>query len=85
MAKKTVAIGDNSDAQLHSFFERINTLIDEKDKIVADLKELYIEIKKEDVDTKALKKAVAISRKDREKWNAEQEALDAMLAKLGMI
>ena len=85
MAKKAADIGDNSDGKLNSFVRRINSLLDERDKIGEDLKELRAEIKGDGFNTKALMKAVTISRKDQEKWRAEQEELDLYLGKLGLI
>ena len=85
MAKEPAGIGDNSDGKLDSLVRRINSLLDDRDKIGEDLKELRAEIKGDGFNTKALMKAVAISRKDQEKWRAEQEELDLYLGKLGLI
>ena len=82
---KKAAIGDNSDGKFESFIRRVNSLLDERDKVGEDLKELRNEMKSDGINTKALMKAVTISRKDQEKWRAEQEELDLYLGKLGLI
>ena len=81
---KTASAGDNSNERLKSFSERINNLLDEQDRVKEDLKELYAECKDEGFNVKALKKAVGISRKDMEKWKAEEDELDVYLVALGL-
>ena len=76
--------GDNSNERLKSFSERINNLLDEKDRIGEDLKEVYAEAKSDGFNTKALRKAVVISRKDKAEWQAEQDEIDLYLAALGV-
>ena len=84
MAKKATT-GDNSNEHLKAFVERINNLLDEKERVGADLKELYAEVKSEGFNTKALKKAVAISRKDKDDYLAEQTEIDLILDALGIL
>ena len=62
--------------QLQSFSERIMRLEDDKAAIVTDLKEVYNEAKDSGLDTKILRKAVRLLRRDPAEAKAEADMVD---------
>lgn len=85
MPKKTESLasgamlGAESKKQLQAFKDRIINLLDERDRINTDVSEVFNEVKDAGLDSKVLRRAVAIARKDPEKFRAEQEVLDSYL------
>lgn len=77
--------GHNSVApgQLQSIIERLERLGEEKDAIAADTKEVYAEAKGNGFDTKAIRKLVAIRKKDVTKLREENAILELYAAALG--
>lgn len=77
--------GHNSVApsQLQSIIERLERLGEEKDAIAADTKEVYAEAKGNGFDTKAIRKLVAIRKKDAAKLQEEKAVLELYAAALG--
>ena len=78
-------LGHNSAAggQLKSIIERIERLGEEKDAIAADTKEVYAEAKGNGFDTKAIRKLVAIRKRDAAKLQEEKAVLELYAAALG--
>jgi uncharacterized protein (UPF0335 family) len=83
-------IGHNSSAegvvrdQLRAFVERIERLEEEKKTVADDIKEVYGELKSMGFDTKAVKKIIAIRKKDAQERTEEEMVLDTYLRALGM-
>jgi uncharacterized protein (UPF0335 family) len=75
--------GDNS--KFEAFAERIGHLLDEKAQIAEAVGEVYAEAKSAGLNPKAMRKAIAISRKDQEKWKAEEAEVEILLHALGLI
>lgn len=71
--------------QLRAFVERIERLEEEKKTIGDDIKDVYGEAKGMGYDTTALKKIIALRRKDDQERMEEELILDTYLAALGMI
>ncbi len=58
--------------QLQSFLNRIDNLETEVSNIREDIKSVYDEAKASGLDTKAIKKIIAILKKDRDDLNEEE-------------
>jgi len=71
--------------QLRAFVERIERLEEEKKTIADDIKDVYGEAKAMGYDTKIMKKAIALRKKDDQERMEEDLILDTYLAALGMI
>ena len=69
---------------LKSFVERIERLEEEKAALASDIKEVYAEAKGNGFDTKALRKIVAIRRRDYAERKEEAAILDLYMQALGM-
>lgn len=79
------AAGHNSDAALRSFVERVENVEGEIAALSEDRKDIFGEAKAAGLNVKALKKVIAIRKKDQDKWLAEENAVDEMLLSLGML
>lgn len=75
----------NSDAVLRGFVDRIENVEDEISALGEDRKELYEEVKAAGLNVKALRRVIAIRKKDKAKWLEDERAVDDLLAKLGML
>lgn len=62
-------------AQLRSIVERIEQLSEQRDRIAADIREVYSEAKGNGFDSKALRKVIAA----RKRSAAERAELDALV------
>jgi uncharacterized protein (UPF0335 family) len=85
MTKKAAQQGDNSNEAIESFSERVLRLLEEKDQISEAVSEIYAEAKGNGFNVKALRRAVAIQRKDQEKWRQEEADLEIYLHVLGLL
>ena len=79
----TKPAGDNG--KLTSFNERLLKLHEEKDQLVEMIGEVYAEAKSQGHNTKALRRAIAIQRKDQDKWRQEEADLELVLHSLGLL
>ena len=73
-----------SAGQLRSIVERIEQLEEEKRGIADQIKEVYAEAKGNGFDTKAIRKIVALRRKDAQQREEEETILDLYMTALGM-
>jgi uncharacterized protein (UPF0335 family) len=69
--------------QLRSIIERIERLEEDKSQVAADIKDVYAEAKGNGFDTKALRKLVALRKKDRDKVLEERAMLELYANALG--
>lgn len=80
--------GDNSAGiageRLRAIVERIERAEEDKAEIMADIREIYAEAKGAGFDTKALRKIIALRKKDAEEAREEQELLEIYAHALGM-
>lgn len=74
----------NSQERIRSFVERAERLQDDISLLREDMKELFAEAKGEGFDTKALKRIIALRKKDREKLAQEVAILQLYAAAMGM-
>jgi uncharacterized protein (UPF0335 family) len=70
--------------QLRAIVERIEQLEDEKRKTAEYLREVYAEAKANGFDVKAIRKLVALRRKDRDEREEEEAMLALYMEALGM-
>ena len=70
--------------QLKSFIERIERLEEEKAGLAGDIKEIYAEAKGTGFDTKAMRKIIAMRKKDFAERREEEAILDLYMQALGM-
>lgn len=70
--------------QLKQLVERIERLEEEKKALADDIREIYAEAKGEGFDTKALRKIVALRRKNHAERKEEEAILELYLNALGM-
>lgn len=80
----------NSDPhhQINMIADRVSRLLDERDAITEDVRDIFAEAKGAGFEVGALKKAVAVKRmpaEKRKKWHEEQEHLDLYLTKLSVL
>lgn len=69
-------IGHNgANERLHSFIQRAERMEDEIANAKLDLKEIFAEAKGEGFDVKALKRLIALRKKDKEKLSEENAML----------
>lgn len=71
--------------KLRSIIERLERLEEDKAAIMADIKEVYAEAKGDGYDTKALRKVVALRKKDKAKRQEEEAVLDLYMSALGEV
>lgn len=76
-------LGGNAQAKLRSLVERIESLNNDKADFMADLKEVYAEVKGEGFDTKIVRKAVRARAVDAAKAAEEEALLDLYMTALG--
>lgn len=70
---------------IRSFVERIERLEEEKKAIADDIKDVYAEAKGAGFDTKVLRKAVALRKKDANERMEEMTLLELYMRALGMV
>lgn len=76
-------IGANSAGELKAFIERIERLDEERQGIVDDIKDVFLEAKHSGFDPKILRKIIKI-RKDPDQYREESELVDVYLQALGI-
>lgn len=76
---QTVAAG-----QLRSFIERVERLLEEKQAIADDVKEVYAEMKGTGFDTKAVRAIVRLRAMDQAKRQEREAVIDLYKSALGM-
>lgn len=70
--------------RVREFVERIENLEAEKKTFTDDIREVYAEAKKADLNTKALRRLIVERRQDREAVEELEEAMDIYRHALGM-
>jgi uncharacterized protein (UPF0335 family) len=78
-------VGGVAGAQLKSFIERIERLMEEVKTIQDDIKDVYAEAKGNGFDTKVMRKVIALRKKDAAEREEEETILDLYLQALGMV
>jgi uncharacterized protein (UPF0335 family) len=70
--------------RLRGFVERIERVEEEMDNSKADRKEIYLELKGEGYDAKAIRKVVRLRKQDRATRQEEEALLDTYKSALGI-
>jgi uncharacterized protein (UPF0335 family) len=70
--------------QLKAFVERIEKLEEEKAGLAGDIKDVYAEAKGTGFDTKALRRIIALRKKDHAERQEEESILELYMQALGM-
>lgn len=69
--------------RLRSIIERLERLEEDKQAVMADMKEVFAEAKGEGYDVKTLRKVLRIRKQDKAKRQEEEAILDLYLSALG--
>lgn len=70
---------------IKAFIDRVERMESDKDNIMADIKELYLEVKAKGYDTKIIKKIVSIRKKNAQELKEEEELLHIYMHAIGMV
>ncbi|SEQ71071.1 Uncharacterized conserved protein, UPF0335 family [Faunimonas pinastri] len=81
---ETPDVGGVAAGELRQFIERIERLEEEKQGIAEDIKDVYGELKGRGYDAKAVRKIVAIRRKDAKERAEEESILELYMNALGI-
>lgn len=71
--------------RLRSIIERLERLDEDREAIMADMKEVFAEAKGEGYDVKTLRKVLKVRKQDRAKRQEEEAILDLYLSALGEV
>jgi uncharacterized protein (UPF0335 family) len=82
--KNPIATESVAADQLKAFIERIERLEEEKAGIAGDIREIYAEAKGNGFDTKAMRKIIALRKKEFSERQEEEAILDLYMQALGM-
>ena len=82
--KNPVATESVAADQLKAFIERIERLEEEKAGIAGDIREIYAEAKGNGFDTKAMRKILAMRKKEFSERQEEEAILELYMQALGM-
>jgi len=74
-----------SASRLRSIIERLERLDEDREAIMADMKEVFAEAKGEGYDVKVLRKVLKVRKQDRAKRQEEEAILDLYLTALGEV
>jgi uncharacterized protein (UPF0335 family) len=84
-AEPNMNMGGNAGAMLRGFVERIERLVEERDTINDDIKDVMGEAKSQGYDTKAVRKILAERRQDEQERVEFEAILDTYRHALGML
>jgi uncharacterized protein (UPF0335 family) len=82
--KNPIATESVAADQLKAFIERIERLEEEKAGIAGDIREIFAEAKGNGFDTKAIRKIIAMRKKDFSERQEEEAILELYMQALGM-
>jgi uncharacterized protein (UPF0335 family) len=82
--KNPIATESVAADQLKALIERIERLEEEKAGIAGDIREIYAEAKGNGFDTKAMRKIIALRKKDFSERQEEEAILELYMQALGM-
>lgn len=79
------ALTASAQGRLRSIIERLERLEEDKQAVMADMKEVFAEAKGEGYDVKVLRKVIRIRKQDKAKRQEEEAILDLYLSALGEV
>jgi uncharacterized protein (UPF0335 family) len=77
--------GHNSNSRLKAIVERIETVNDQIKDLTTDRGEIFVEAKGNGLDTKALRKIIALRKLSSEDRAAQDQILETYMNALGML
>ena len=77
------AIGGNAQGRLRSLIERLERLDEDKQAVMADMKEVFAEAKGEGYDVTILRKLLSLRKKDKAKLQEQNAILQLYAAAVG--
>lgn len=81
---ETIQADNVASDQLKAFIERIERLEEEKAGISGDIRDVYAEAKGDGFDIKAIRKIIALRKKDYSERQEEEAILELYLQAIGM-
>ena len=81
---ETTDVSGVAGAQLKSFIERIERLMEEVKGLQGDIKDVYAEAKGNGFDTKVMRKIISLRKRDAAEIEEEETILDLYMQALGM-
>ena len=82
---QTTDVSGVAGAQLKSFIERIERLMEEVKGLQDDIKDVYAEAKGNGFDVKVMRKIVSLRKRDAAEIEEEETILDLYMQALGMV
>jgi uncharacterized protein (UPF0335 family) len=82
-AEPIEVLNTTAQGQLLSLIERIDRLEQDKEAVMADLKEVYAEAKGNGFDTKIIRKVIRLRKQDRAKRQEEEALIDLYMTAIG--
>jgi uncharacterized protein (UPF0335 family) len=79
-----VGSGHNEKGQLKSLVERINRLMDDRDAVSGDIRDVFVEAKSAGFDIPALRAIIRANREDAEKRRNRETMIDLYRGELGI-
>lgn len=77
-------VGGVAGQRLKSFIDRIENLLEEKQALMDDIKDVYAEAKGVGFETKIIRRIIKLRKMEPEKRREEDELLDLYMAAIGM-
>ena len=78
-------LSGNAQGRLRTIIERLERLDEDKDAVVADMKEVFAEAKGDGYDVPTLRKVLRVRKQDKAKRQEEEAILDLYLSALGEV
>lgn len=85
MSEQDVPTNNVAAAELRQFVERIERLEEEKKALADDVRDVYQELKGRGYDVRAVRRIIALRKKDPSERQEEEAILDTYKAALGMV
>ena len=82
-AMSDAVMNGQAGGRLKSFVERLERLDEDKKAVMADMKEVFAELKGEGFDAKVVRKVLAYRKQDTAKRQEEEALLDLYLSAIG--
>lgn len=77
-------VGHNANGQLKSIVERVNNLMNNRDEVSADIREVFAEAKSAGYDLPALRAIIRAQREDAEKRKAREAHIELYREQMGI-
>jgi uncharacterized protein (UPF0335 family) len=78
------SIGHNANQQLKSIVDRVNKLMDDRDEVSGDIRDVFTEAKSDGFDIPALRAIIRAQREDAEKRRNRESMIELYRGTLGI-